>query len=143
MEKIYYNFIVEVKILCVQMLCYAKHNIKKIMDYFYNMRLTLITILFFIPLVGFCSFPINEIQQEKKSENIINSSYSISKKKSLNIYTKISLISFALTIIFIYSISGGMATASISGPTIANYISYAVLSFSSGVIFGIISLFKR
>jgi len=36
------------------------------MNYFYNMRLTLITILFFIPLVGFCSFPINEIQQEKK-----------------------------------------------------------------------------
>ena len=113
------------------------------MDYFYNMRLTLITILFFIPLVGFSSFPINEIQQENKSENIINSSNSISKKKSLNIYTKISLISFALTIIFIYSISGGMATASISGPTIANYISYAVLSFFSGIIFGIISLFKR
>ena len=28
------------------------------------MRLRLITILFFIPLVGFSSFPINEIKQE-------------------------------------------------------------------------------
>ena len=125
------------------MIYYAKHSIKKIMNYFYNMKLTLITILFFIPLVGFSSFPINEIQQENKSENIINSSNSISKKKSLSIYAKISLASFALTIIFIYAISGGMATASISGPTIANYISYSILSFFSGVIFGIISLFKR
>ena len=41
------------------------------MDYFYNMRLTLITILFFIPLVGFCSFPINEIQQENKEKDLI------------------------------------------------------------------------
>mgnify|MGYP001368316208 CR=1 FL=1 len=125
------------------MLYYAKHNIKKIMDYFYRMRLTLITILFFIPLVGFTSFPINEIQEVNKSENIIKSSNSIYKKKSLNIYTKISLASFALTVIFIYAISGGMATASISGPTIANYISYSILSFFSGIIFGIISLFKK
>ena len=72
------------------------------MDYFYNMRLTLITILFFIPVVGFCSFPINEIQQENKSEIIINSSNSISKKKAmLNIATKSISFMFVIRLIIL------------------------------------------
>ena len=106
------------------------------------MKSKIFTFLFLIPMIGFASFPVFENYQENKSEIITLNSNNI-LKKSLNIYAKISLTSFALTVIFIYIIAGGIGTLVMSGPTIANYISYTILSFLSGIIFGIISLFKK
>ena len=107
------------------------------------MKSKIFTFLFLIPMIGFASFPVFENHQENKSETITLNSNNNLKKKSLNIYAKISLASFALTVIFIYIIYGGIGTLILSGPTIANYISYSILSFLSGIIFGIISLFKK
>ena len=61
-------------------------------------------------MIGFASFPVFENHQENKSETITLNSNNNLKKKSLNIYAKISLASFALTVIFIYIIAGGIGT---------------------------------
>ena len=117
------------------------------------MRLIILTTLFVIPLIGFASFPVFENHQENKSETITLNSNNNYKKKSLNIYAKISLALFALTVIFIGLILSGFQTFFMSGPTIAKGITYSnqslhyslylIISFFSGVIFGIISLFKK
>ena len=107
------------------------------------MKSKIFTFLFLIPMIGFASFPFTKIEKTNNSEIITSNYNNIYKKNSLNIYAKISLASFALTIVFIYIISGGIGTLILSGPTIANYISYSILSFLSGIIFGIISLFKK
>ena len=107
------------------------------------MKSKILTFLFLIPIIGFASFPVFENYQENKSETVTLNSNNTHKKNSLNIYAKISLASFALTVIFIYVIAGGIGSLMMSGQAIANYISYSILSFLSGIIFGIISLVKR
>jgi len=106
-----------------------------------------------MPLIGFASFPVFENHQENKSETITLNSNNNYKKKSLNIYAKISLALFAITVIFIGLIFSGFQTFFMSGPTITKGITYAtqslqyslylIISFFSGIIFGIISLFKK
>ena len=58
-------------------------------------------------------------------------------------YAWISLLLLGLALIFVLIMSIGMITWSISGPTIANYISFAILSGIAAIVLGVISFVKR
>ena len=85
------------------------------------------------------------IDQERQEtvEETISKSIQLTTKKSSNIYALSAFLLFVLALIFIMVIVGGITTLSISGPTIAKYISYAILSSISALIFAIIAIVKR
>jgi len=93
--------------------------------------------------VSYSSFPITENHKKETVEETISKSIQLTTKKSSNIYVFSAFLSFFLALIFIMLMVVGMTTWSISGPTIAKYISYAILSSISALIFAIIAIVKR
>ena len=92
--------------------------------------------------ISFASFPVTENQQTEILELSTSKSTEL-QRDSLNIYALGSFLLFILALIFVLMIPIGIMTFSIGGPTIANYIYYAILSALAAIILGIIAFVKR
>ena len=105
-------------------------------------------ILFFLLIlitlnnVSFASFPVSENQQREIIELVTSESNKLVDYERLNFYARASFLLFILALCFVMAIIVGTPTMSISGPTIAQYIAYAIYSMTAAIVLGIISFFK-
>ena len=93
--------------------------------------------------ICYASFPVTENQPTEIVKLMKSDADELQRNGWPNTYSWISFGLFLLASIFLLMMSIGMITFSISGPTIANYISLAILSATAAIILGIISFFKK
>ena len=93
--------------------------------------------------ISYASFPVTETQPTEIVKLMKSDADELQRNGWPNTYSWISFGLFLLAAFFLLIMSIGIITWSISGPTIANYISLAILSAIAAIILGIISLFKK
>ena len=93
--------------------------------------------------ISYASFPVTENQPTEIVKLMKSDAAELQRNGWPNTYSWISFGLFLLAAFFLLIMSIGMITWSISGSTIANYISLAILSAIAAIILGIISFFKK